>query len=115
MMTFLASYTYIFIHYAQILAGTVTTSERVFIGDNISRPRRFPAQNLGVATLNSSRIEAQCIELSSVRIAGGLGVEPLPHLADPPTSGQNSTPGVEFQPPTYVLPKLVCCLLHTSF
>src|SRR6218665_3313661 len=33
----------------------------------------------------------------SVRIAGGLN--PLPYLADPPTSGQNSTPGVEFQPP----------------
>jgi len=36
----------------------------------------------------------------SVRIAGGLGVEPPPHLADPPTSGQNLTRGVEFQPPT---------------
>src|SRR6218665_589696 len=31
---------------------------------------------------------------------GGGGPPPLPHLADPPTSGQNSTPGgVEFQPP----------------
>src|SRR6218665_3552686 len=31
---------------------------------------------------------------SSVRIAGGVGgLNPLPHLADPPTSDQNSTPG----------------------
>ena len=38
--------------------------------------------------------------ISSVRIAGGVGgLNPLPHLADPPTSGKNSTPGgVEFQP-----------------
>src|SRR6218665_2619278 len=38
----------------------------------------------------------------SVRISncrGVGGVEPLPHIAEPPTSGQNSTPGVEFQPP----------------
>jgi len=26
-------------------------------------------------------------------------LKPLPHLADLPISGQNSTPGVEFQPP----------------
>ena len=26
-------------------------------------------------------------------LPGGWGLNPLPHLADPPTSGQNSTPG----------------------
>src|SRR6218665_1192751 len=39
--------------------------------------------------------------MSSVRIAGGLGgLNPLPHLADPPTSDQNSTRGSSFNPPT---------------
>src|SRR6218665_3905981 len=34
-----------------------------------------------------------CI-ISSVRITGGVGgLNPLPHLADPPSSGQNSTSG----------------------
>src|SRR6218665_3609369 len=33
-------------------------------------------------------------------ISQGLeGLNALPHLADLPTSGQNSTPGVDFQPP----------------
>src|SRR6218665_2295718 len=34
------------------------------------------------------------LQCSNCRGVGGLN--PLPHLADPPTSGQNSTPGVEF-------------------
>src|SRR6218665_996391 len=37
--------------------------------------------------------------IGSVRIARGVGVEPLTSPCRPPTSGQNSTPGVEFQPP----------------
>src|SRR6218665_1197337 len=57
-----------------------------------------------------------CRDLSSVRIAGGLGVDPPTSPCRPPTSGQNSTPGgSSFNPPTYVLLKLVCCLIHTSF
>ena len=40
------------------------------------------------------------ISFTSVRIAGGLGgLNPLPHLADPPTSGQNSTPGGQVSTP----------------
>jgi len=50
----------------------------------------------------------QIIRSPSVRIAGGLGVKP-------PTSGQNSTPEGRVSTPTYVLVKLVCCLIHTSF
>src|SRR6218665_2170718 len=42
--------------------------------------------------------EHRPMQCSNCRVAGGL--TPLPHLAAPPTSGKNSTPGgVEFQPP----------------
>ena len=37
--------------------------------------------------------------LRSVRIAGGLGLNPPTSPCRPPTSGENSTRGVEFQPP----------------
>ena len=35
-------------------------------------------------------------------LPGGGGLNPLPHLADPPTSGQNSTPGGRVSTPSFV-------------
>ena len=52
-----------------------------------------------VCSLNAA-IKSSSDAIRSVRIAGGFGDwTPLPHLGDLPTSVQNSTSGVEFQPP----------------
>src|SRR6218665_1692152 len=42
-------------------------------------------------TIASSTTNTTATQCSNCRGVGGL--TPLPHLADPPTSGQNSTPG----------------------
>src|SRR6218665_4159622 len=70
-------------------------------------PQALPTtviDSVGVYTTKHTRTTGNRIQyiqyIISVRIAGGLGVQPPPHLADPLPQVKIRPRGVEFQPPT---------------